>query len=98
MYVAGGSAVVTGPLYPAFLIFADGSFAVIRHSPTQLRIIDPGTGRQLAELQPPEQRTILWHCLSPDGRRLAAASPGGSIRVWDLHLIRRQLAEKGLDW
>jgi WD40 repeat protein len=84
---------------PGGVAFAgDGAFAAVRHSTTQIRLVDPGSGRQLAEFQPPDQRTLLWHCLSPDGRWLAAASPGGAIHLWDLQLIRRQLAERGLDW
>jgi eukaryotic-like serine/threonine-protein kinase len=84
---------------PGGLAFADdGTLLAIRHSPSKLCLIDPATGRQFAELQPPNQQTLLWHCLSRDGRRLAGACPGGAILVWDLHLIRQQLAQQGLDW
>ena len=77
---------------------ADGSLMAIRHSPTQLQLVHPQSGRVLAEFPTPFQRMIIWHELSPDGRALAAYCVGGVIHIWDLQLIRRQLAERGLDW
>ncbi|HEV3202784.1 MAG TPA: tetratricopeptide repeat protein, partial [Gemmataceae bacterium] len=39
------------------------------------------------------------YCFSPDGSQLVTyAGRGGAFQVWDLRLIRRQLAEMGLDW
>jgi serine/threonine protein kinase/WD40 repeat protein len=75
----------------------DGSMMAVRYSTRQLRLVDPATGRSLAELETPGQQTLAWHCVSPDGDRLAACS-GGVIHVWDLRNIRRQLAARDLDW
>jgi hypothetical protein len=36
--------------------------------------------------------------LSPEGSQLAACCSGHGFRIWDLHLIRQQLADMGLDW
>ncbi len=74
------------------------SLLALRHSPTQLRLVDPKDGRLLAELQTPAQRSILWHTLSPDGQALAACCYGGVVHIWNLQLIRQQLAQRGLDW
>ena len=35
---------------------------------------------------------------SPDGDRLAVATNGDHVQLWDLRLIRQQLAAMGLDW
>jgi WD40 repeat protein len=65
-----------------------------------LRLVDPGTGREYARLEDPDQVRSAWICFSPDGTQLltAGAGPGAWIRVWDLRAIRRQLVAMGLDW
>jgi hypothetical protein len=63
-----------------------------------VQLIDPTTGRALATLQAPEPRQVSWLCFSPDGDRLAVATTGDHVQLWDLRLIRRQLAAMGLDW
>lgn len=35
---------------------------------------------------------------TPDGARLIGVGNGKGVHVWDLRLIRRHLAEMGLDW
>jgi WD40 repeat protein len=37
-------------------------------------------------------------CFTPDGSRLVVTTEGQGIQVWDLRLIRQQLAGIGLDW
>jgi tetratricopeptide (TPR) repeat protein len=81
----------------------DGSLMAIRHSYTELRLIDPATGRQLAALEAPEGFALnLWFGFSPDASLLVCACLGplgdDVNHVWDLQLIRQQLAERGLDW
>ncbi len=56
------------------------------------------TGRELARLEDPNQDDGSNKTLSPDGTRLVTTNNGGSIHIWDLRLIRRQLAELDLDW
>jgi serine/threonine protein kinase/WD40 repeat protein len=64
-----------------------------------VRLVDPQSGWELATLEPPPEfpRGLAWPGFSPDGSRLAV--PGDRvILVWDLRLIRTQLATMGLDW
>ena len=58
----------------------------------------PTTGQALATLQAPDPRQIAWLGFSHDGGRLAVATTGDHVQLWDLQLIRQQLAALGLDW
>src|SRR5207248_4265759 len=62
-------------------------------------LVDPDSGRELATLEPPPEspRGVSRLAFSPDGSRLAVPIDN-EILVWDLRLIRAQLAEMGLDW
>jgi WD40 repeat protein len=64
---------------------------------TALRLEDSASGRELCVLQHPEaepaQRVDFLH-----DTRIFSVHPSQGIRIWDLALIRRQLAERGLDW
>jgi WD40 repeat protein len=88
-----------GELMPGPMAFArDGGVLAIARTLTDVQLVDPTTGRALATLQAPEPRQVSWLCFSPDGARLAVATTGDHVRLWDLGLIRRQLAAMGLDW
>jgi hypothetical protein len=70
-----------------------------------VQLIEPATGRQVATLPNPESRWVNCLAFSPDGSRLAVStSPTGpeeeeaELRLFDLRVIRQQLAEMGLDW
>jgi serine/threonine protein kinase/WD40 repeat protein/tetratricopeptide (TPR) repeat protein len=79
--------------WPAFS--PDGKMLAILHSVSAVRLVDPATGGELATL--PAGGSPF--CFSPDGSQLVTyAGRGGAFQVWDLRLIRRQLAEMGLDW
>jgi hypothetical protein len=64
-----------------------------------VRLVDPATGREYATLQAPNLDNLGWLRFSPDGSQLVtlAGSPR-LLQVWDLRLIRAQLAALGLDW
>jgi hypothetical protein len=83
---------------PGPLAFArDGGVLAVARTLTDVQLVDPTTGRALATLQCPEPRQVSWLCFSPGGDRLAVATAGDHIRLWDLGLIRQQLAAIGLD-
>jgi WD40 repeat protein/DNA-binding SARP family transcriptional activator len=57
---------------------------------------DAATGKQLAELPTPHERSIIQVTYSPDGRYLAAADAGGMVSLWDVEkrqLLRPPLTE-----
>jgi len=79
-----------------WIVFSpDSKMLAVFHGRTQVRLVDPATGREFARL--PSAGTP--YCFSPDGSRLVTyAGRRGAFHIWDLRLIRRQLKEMGLDW
>jgi hypothetical protein len=62
-----------------------------------LRLGDCETGRIAANLVQPESLEVTWLAFSPDGTRLAVASDGINLAVWDLACLRADMEELGLD-
>jgi len=81
---------------PAFT--RDGKMLAVGISHTAVRLINPATGREFATLEAPDPEPLSCLCFTPDGSRLVAACETHVIKVWDLRLIRQQLAEMDLDW
>jgi serine/threonine protein kinase/WD40 repeat protein/Tfp pilus assembly protein PilF len=91
----------TGELPLPLAFSPDGkilAIAVTGLSSQPVRLVDPLTRREFATLSVPYPEFVRWLCFSPDGSQLAACCSGHGIRVWDLRLIRQQLADMGLDW
>jgi serine/threonine protein kinase/WD40 repeat protein len=94
-----GNTIRTGTVLPgSFGFTSDGSLLALDRG-YLARLIDPQSGRELATLEPPPEypRGLHWPSFSPDGGRLAAPFDR-VILVWDLRLIRAQLATMRLDW
>jgi serine/threonine protein kinase/WD40 repeat protein/Tfp pilus assembly protein PilF len=92
---------VGGDIAGPFAFSRDGQVLAIVTSAFTVRLIDPATGRDLANLEPPDPDRALPQQLrfSPDGSRLiVCTSELRAIHVWDLRLIGARLAELGLDW
>jgi serine/threonine protein kinase/WD40 repeat protein/Flp pilus assembly protein TadD len=84
---------------PGPLAFSpDGRLLAVAHSGRAIRLLEPETGRLVATLTAPAELLLADLRFSPDGGRLAAATEGHAVQLWDLRLIRQQLAEIGLDW
>jgi WD40 repeat protein len=77
---------------------ADGRLLVITRSAQRVELVDTQTARELATLEAPSPQMVSWLGFSPDGSQLAAATENHVIQLWDLRLIRKQLAAMGLDW
>jgi WD40 repeat protein len=64
-----------------------------------VKLIGLPTGKEVAMLQPAQEGTWLTSlCFSRDGGQLAVAMPNHTVLLWDLHAVRQQLADIGLDW
>jgi tetratricopeptide (TPR) repeat protein len=63
-----------------------------------LRLVEAETNNEVARFPAPPEGRIAPHGFSPDGSLLAAGGEKGALYVFDLVLIRTQLAELGLDW
>jgi WD40 repeat protein/tetratricopeptide (TPR) repeat protein len=77
-----------------FVFTRDGKLLALSHSRSIVRLVDPSTGREFATL--PTSGGPL--CFSHDGSLIVTAGEDRAIQVWDLRLIREQLATMGLDW
>ncbi|HEV3260403.1 MAG TPA: protein kinase [Gemmataceae bacterium] len=65
----------------------------------RVRLVRPNTGAEVARLALPEQTNFFPLGFTPDGDELLVQGEDTqAIHVWDLRLIRAQLAELGLDW
>jgi len=77
---------------------ADSRTLAVADSEQAVRLMDPATGQEFATLQPREQQIISALAWSPDGSKLAVNTSTQFIQLWDLRLIRSELATMGLDW
>jgi len=77
----------------------DGRVLAIEHSQRTLKLLDIAKGfEELATLEMPEPMQFSWLAFSPDDAVLAAPDGTHQIHLWDLRLIRQQLASMKLDW
>src|SRR5262249_52091204 len=65
---------------------------------TEASLFDVATFRRVATLRAREPMIQNTPAFSSDGRWLAFPTVQGVIQLWDLHDLRRRLAEMGLDW
>jgi WD40 repeat protein len=85
--------------YNARVAFApNGQLMAVTDSAFTVRLFETATLRELATFGMPEPQFI--HCLafSPDGSQLAVGGQTPVIYLWDLRLIRQELAVMKLDW
>jgi hypothetical protein len=77
---------------------ADGLLAV-QNVPGVVRLVRPSTGKEIARITVPETIPLIPIRFTRDGRRLVCqGDENGALYVFDLGLIRTQLAAMGLDW
>jgi hypothetical protein len=57
-----------------------------------------GAGNEGGEQSMPTGRLMTHDSFSPNGTQLLMIYESGVAELWDLRLIRQDLAELGLDW
>jgi hypothetical protein len=71
----------------------------LRKDGTVVQLRDITTGEVLAALQSPVLDTVTELAFSPDDTQLVAThNLTRELVVWDLRLLREELAKMGLDW
>jgi WD40 repeat protein len=78
----------------------DSRVLAVGQSDEITRLVDPETGNCYAEFQRPDSRNSRFLAFTPDQSQLIEVPSGdrGAPRIWDLAEIRRELANRGLDW
>lgn len=83
---------------PVMAFSPDGHIFAGTHSRSIVRLHNAATGEVLADLEPPDPHTITGLSFNNDGTRLAVCEGCQAARIWDLKVIRSNLAVIGLDW
>jgi WD40 repeat protein len=76
----------------------DGNLLAFETNNGSILLVDPETGRKYARLENPNQDRAMCLAFTPDGRRLVSNNDHMYINVWELPVIRAELAAMGLDW
>jgi WD40 repeat protein len=90
----GFGGAVAGPL--AFS--PDGRLLALAANGRDIQLLNPANGAELATLTAPDAQPLEQIAFSGDGTRLAACLDGRAIQLWDLRMLREELAALGLDW
>jgi WD40 repeat protein len=81
----------------AFMLNADGQSVITGGEDRMIHVRDVSSGKELASWQGHEA-PISVLTFSPDGKFLVSGTRDGTIKLWDLPFIRKELAALGLDW
>ena len=83
-----------------FCFSPDSRYVVVQEASKVLLLAETETGRTVARLESPDLCDVRWATFSPDGSRLAVTTNDlpAAVHVWDLRVIRKQLAAMGLEW
>jgi len=81
-----------------FTAFSPDGRIMARSRVNKIQLMETLTEKPLATLEAPGLVSVSGFQFSPDGTRLAALQADQQVRVWDLRLIRRELAPMHLDW
>ena len=77
----------------------DGRMIAIESGYGSVRLVDPDTGQEYAELEHPKGYGSNRYIFTPDGTSLVGVATGRkSGFAWDLRRIRKELSARGLDW
>jgi signal transduction histidine kinase/Tol biopolymer transport system component len=87
----------TGGMFGMLAYSADGVLACA-HSRTDVQLLEANSHSVLAQLQTPNPQAIADLTFNSAGNHLAVATATPFLQLWDVKLMRQQLAALGLDW
>src|SRR5262249_5038284 len=87
----------TGRRAETVAVSADGRWVAVAGASQSVTVAELVSGREVLAL-PPEGGDVWCLAWAPDGTHLAAGLSDGTVAVWDLGLVRAQLAEFGIDF
>jgi hypothetical protein len=80
-------------------VSGDGRLVAVEDTAGAIRLVSTDNGKLVVRLESPEQTRLLPRAFTPDCTQLIAVGvETQALHVWDLRVIRRGLAELGLDW
>ena len=83
----------------SFALTPDGRLVALQTEKRHIHLLAADDGTVLATLEMPNLMPVQTLAFSPDSTLLAAvSSTTGELFVWDLPVVRRELARLGLDW
>jgi serine/threonine protein kinase/WD40 repeat protein len=82
----------------AMLFSPDNRWLAVIERGHEIVLLEAATGIELARLRSPQQTGITALCFSADASKLLALQTDQSLQIWDLSVMRRELAALGLDW
>jgi WD40 repeat protein len=86
-------------VWAASVAFAPDS-RLLAATPTadHVQLLDLETRQEVATLSAADAPFISGLCFRPDGQQLALSGGDHTLRLWNLHALRRHLRELDLDW
>jgi WD40 repeat protein len=76
----------------------DGRVMARKLDARKIQLVETLTEKPLGMLEAPDSIVLGRFQFSPDGTRLAAFRGDQQMQLWDLRLLRQQLAAMNLDW
>jgi serine/threonine protein kinase/WD40 repeat protein len=93
----GGPPLGSSECFGAFT--PDGELLALSDVPGVVRLVRTASGKEVARLTAPEQTRLRPQCFTPDGSQfITSGTESEALHIFDLHAIRQQLGELGLDW
>jgi WD40 repeat protein len=81
-----------------FTAFSPDGRVMARADGQKILLLETLTEKPLATLEPLGSPLVQRFQFSPDGAKLAVAQNDQQVEIWDLRLIRQELAQMHLDW
>jgi WD40 repeat protein len=81
-----------------FTAFSPDGMVMARADGQKILLLETLAEKPLATLEPLGSPTVQNFQFSPDGAKLAVVQNDQQVEVWDLRLIRQELAQMHLDW
>jgi WD40 repeat protein len=82
----------------SFTAFSPDGRLMARMEWDKIRLLETMTGTPVADLEAPGSSGVARCQFSPDGSLLAVVQVDHQVQLWDLRLIRQELAQMHLDW
>jgi WD40 repeat protein len=81
-----------------FTAFSPDGRVMARTDANKIELVETQTEKPLASLEAPGSGVVVRCQFSPDGTRLATVQLDKQVQLWNLRLVRQDLAKMHLDW